>query len=138
MFMAGNISTGMRARLVIPTTAMMRQTTTMKYGFRMAKLDMLLIRGGHRGHFWLHFLAGLKAAMTPENDQIAFVQSRADFHLIGGFDSQLDLAELDAMVRRNHRHLAGGRALRVRLNGVDGGGQRLITLRQREVYLRIH
>ena len=30
--MAGNISTGMRTRLVTPTTAMIRQTTTMKYG----------------------------------------------------------------------------------------------------------
>ena len=57
MFMAGNMSTGMRARLVTPTTAMIRQTTTMKYGFRMAKEDMLLVGPCHRGDFGLHLLA---------------------------------------------------------------------------------
>jgi len=41
MFMAGNISTGMRAKLVIPTTEMIRQMTTMKYGLRMAKRDIV-------------------------------------------------------------------------------------------------
>src|ERR1035441_1727729 len=40
MFIEGNISMGMRARLVTPTTAMNRQMTTMKYGLRMAKPDM--------------------------------------------------------------------------------------------------
>ena len=39
--MDGNMSTGMRARLVTPTTAMTRQMTTMKYGLRMAKPDIL-------------------------------------------------------------------------------------------------
>src|ERR1035438_9933856 len=40
MFIEGNMSMGMRARLVTPTTAMNRQMTTMKYGLRMAKPDM--------------------------------------------------------------------------------------------------
>ena len=38
--MAGNMSTGIRTRLVTPTTAITRQTTTIKYGLRMAKRDM--------------------------------------------------------------------------------------------------
>ena len=40
MFIAGNMSTGIRDKLLTPTTAIIRQITTMKYGFRIAKLDM--------------------------------------------------------------------------------------------------
>src|SRR5437016_3609222 len=40
--MDGNISTGRRTRLTVPTTAIMRQTTMMKYGLRMEKPDMLV------------------------------------------------------------------------------------------------
>src|SRR5579864_7719626 len=46
MLMVGNKSTGMRARLVIPMTASARQTTMMKYGFRIEKRGIeILLRG---------------------------------------------------------------------------------------------
>ena len=40
MFMAGNMSTGMRTSVATPTTATIRQRTTMKYGFLMANRDI--------------------------------------------------------------------------------------------------
>ncbi len=40
MLMVGNRSTGMRTRLVMPTTAVIRQATMMKYGKRIANRDM--------------------------------------------------------------------------------------------------
>src|SRR5215470_14303133 len=40
MLMGGNRSTGMRTRMVVPTIAMTRQQTTMKYGFRIANRDI--------------------------------------------------------------------------------------------------
>src|SRR5436305_753529 len=46
MLIVGNMSTGKRTRLTVPTTAIMRQTTMMKYGLRMEKPDL---RARHRG-----------------------------------------------------------------------------------------
>ncbi len=40
MFIAGNISTGMRATLDTPTTRIIRHNTTMKYGVLIAKRDI--------------------------------------------------------------------------------------------------
>jgi len=40
MLMLGNRSTGMRTRLVMPITAVIRQVTMTKYGKRIAKRDM--------------------------------------------------------------------------------------------------
>ena len=40
ILIAGNKSTGIRTRLVTPTTQVMRQRTMMRYGRRMAKRDM--------------------------------------------------------------------------------------------------
>ena len=42
-------------------------------GWTERNLDMLLVGGGHRGHFGLHFLPGLQTGMPPENDQVAFI-----------------------------------------------------------------
>jgi hypothetical protein len=40
MFMDGNISTGMRKRLLRPSTVITRQATTIKYGVRMENPDI--------------------------------------------------------------------------------------------------
>ena|SRR5579885_4605 len=40
MLMPGNRSTGMRTRLLTPTTTTIRQATMMKYGYRRENLDM--------------------------------------------------------------------------------------------------
>ena len=40
ILMSGNRSTGMRPRLVTPTTATIRQMTTIRYGLPMAKPDI--------------------------------------------------------------------------------------------------
>ena len=40
ILIGGNKSTGIRTRLVTPTTQVMRQMTMMRYGRRMAKRDM--------------------------------------------------------------------------------------------------
>jgi hypothetical protein len=40
ILIGGNRSTGIRTKLVTPTTQVMRQMTMMRYGRRMAKRDM--------------------------------------------------------------------------------------------------
>src|ERR1700733_12299703 len=40
MRMAGNKSTGIRIRLVTPTTQVIRQSTIIRYGYRSAKRDI--------------------------------------------------------------------------------------------------
>ena len=40
ILIGGNKSTGIRTRLVTPTTQVMRQMTMIRYGRRMAKRDM--------------------------------------------------------------------------------------------------
>jgi hypothetical protein len=42
ILIGGNKSTGIRMRLVTPTTQTMRQMTMMRYGRRMAKRDMAM------------------------------------------------------------------------------------------------
>lgn len=38
----GNKSTGIRTKLVMPTMQVIRQTTTIKYGYRMANFDTVI------------------------------------------------------------------------------------------------
>src|ERR1700679_3050983 len=82
--MAGNMSTGMRAVLLAPSTTIIKQTTIIRYGVRIAKRDIgrafkfsrevrrdpALMKAG------LNFFAGLKSGMTSYDDSVARLNSR--------------------------------------------------------------
>ncbi len=69
--MAGNISTGMRARLVTPTTEMIRQITTMKYGLRMAKRDIAYCAVLMAVTFGCTCLSRLQAGAVADHDHFS-------------------------------------------------------------------
>src|SRR5690242_15050012 len=100
--MLGNMSTGMRASVVPPRTAMTRPTTIMKYGFRIANLDM-----GDFQRVWklpLRFpkislnlrqlraglLSGPKTRPISGHNHLAFTQAGTDFNPVLRLGAQLD------------------------------------------------
>src|SRR5215469_6150 len=106
MFIVGNRSTGIRSRLLVPTTVTIRHATTMKSGRRIAKRDILVTPRRHRRQSWaqtigvllmtlhgktttgllvgfsrfddfrLDLLARLELAFVSDNNQVAFLQPR--------------------------------------------------------------
>src|SRR5947207_13862633 len=100
------MSTGIRTRLLTPTTAIIRQTTTMKYGFRIANRDIhsLLRFGAHCDDLRLHLLARLQPRAVSDHHQISLVESGAYFNQIRSLDPKRHLSRFDLSVRAHDHH----------------------------------
>src|SRR5947207_3112647 len=98
------MSTGIRTRLLTPTTAIIRRTTTMKYGFRIANRDIhsLLRFGAHCDDLRLHLLARLQPRTVPDHHQISLIESGAYFNQIRSLDPKRHFSRLDPPVRTHH------------------------------------
>src|SRR5580704_865395 len=92
MFIAGNKSTGICERLTPPTIAITRQMTTIKYGVRIAKPDMLVN---------LYGLPFPQARQSASNDYVALFQAGANFYTLIRFKAECD--RLDVNHPRSHR-----------------------------------
>src|SRR5580692_2115720 len=93
-FIEGNMSTGMRATLLTPSTKTMRQATMIRYGVRMAKPDMQLVplrewSAGSAGsrQTGLYFLSVMKFGMVAGNDDVAWIRSGEDLDILRRLDA---------------------------------------------------
>src|SRR5690242_10499608 len=100
MLMVGNMSTGMRARDTPPSTATISAITTIRYGVRIAKRDMSLLRHGHCGEFRANFLAGPQAGAVRCHNHLAFMQAGKNLDVRGVLQSGHNILDCDVVVRR--------------------------------------
>src|SRR5262249_7105175 len=117
MLIAGNRSTGMRTIDVRPMTVTIRQTTTIRYGFRIAK--RVILRGPPRddrpdGH------AGPELASVADDDEVVFAQAVNHLDAIGRLESDRHRPPLDLPVHGDEHR----RAAFIAINGLYRYGQR--------------
>src|ERR1051325_8668604 len=139
--MAGNMSTGIRTRLVTPTTAITRQTTTIKYGLRMAKRDMAeslnYLRRAHCRKLGPNFLPRLETGPRTDHDQISLLETGPHLDLGRRFESEFHLPDVNAVIRRDDRHLSR-RRIAPRLDGRNRNSDYVVPGGDGKVPLRIH
>src|ERR1700733_11711412 len=131
MFIAGNMSTGIRDMLTTPRIAMIRQATTMRYGVWIANRDIRHLRlrdaalcPGDR--LRLHLLSGLQTGARAYDDLVAIVKlAGADFRHLRVFQSHLNGHDFDGSLSPYHENTrAGSRTV----NGFHRHGQDLRAL----------
>src|SRR5690242_2317821 len=81
MLIGGNMSTGRRTRLTVPTTAITRHTM-MKYGLRMENPDMLL------GLLWTHPNTRTQPGGFSDHHQVARAEAAQDFAPFRSFQAE--------------------------------------------------
>src|SRR5271169_4124465 len=117
MLMAGNRSTGIRERLLMPMTTSARQTTMMKYGFRMEKRGMNFFR--RRRLFFLlalvieqlhllraHRFARFQAAPVADDNLFVPGETGDDLGVGCGLHSQRHRSSFDLIGLVNELHRA--------------------------------
>src|SRR5712664_4044062 len=101
MLMFGNMSTGMRTRAVPPTTATISATTTMKYGVRMAKRD--IVSSGRSGRADVSYLgpylaAGAQTCAITNDHDIAFPKAGANLEAVRSLDAERNIAQFQSSI----------------------------------------
>src|SRR5579883_2601087 len=105
MFIAGNISTGIRSRLLTPTTAIIRHSTTMKYGLRMANRDIVLLLFLHRQQvrtLRLHRLPRLQSRPAADDHEVTLAYAGPYLDPVRRLHPELHLARLQAVAIHHH------------------------------------
>src|ERR1041384_7805744 len=105
MLMGGKRSTGNCFKLTAPITAMIRQTTMMKYGLRMEKPDILLaLLGWFTGcRARLHDIPRAQRSALAGNDLVALREAAQHFALLRCLHAQPYFARFQAAIGPDHQ-----------------------------------